>query len=255
MVAGALRFERTISMPVISEIAPDTYRISIYVPKLDMQFNHFLVKDDQPILFYTGFRAMFSLMREAVAALIDPAQLRWVGFSHVEADECGALNEWLDLAPRSEPVCGIVSAYTSVNDGALRPARALAPEEILGTGKYRYRYRSTPHLPHGWDAGMFFEETERTLFCSDLFLQYGDVEPLTGSNLVERSRSALLRLEVGPLAGCMAYTPLTKPLLYGLAKLQPRTLAIAHGSSFVGDGARLLRELDQALWEILGATG
>jgi flavorubredoxin len=245
--------EGRLTMTVISEIAPDTYRISIYVRESDLQFNHMLVMDDEPLLFATGTRAMFPQMRVAVAMLIDPARLRWIGFSHFEGDECGALNEWLSLAPSAQPVCGFLGASLSIDDVALRPARLLAPDEILATGKYRYRFCSTPHLPHGWDAGMLFEETERTLLCSDLFFHYGNVEPLTEGDLVERARASLLHLEGGPLANSVPYTAQTRRLLHGLADLQPRTLATAHGSSFVGDGARVLRELHEVLWETFGA--
>ncbi len=241
-------------MPIITEIAPDTYRISIYVPEIDLQFNHFLVKDDQPLLFATGLRAMFPLLREAVATLIDPAQLRWIGFSHFESDECGALNQWLEVAPAAQPVCNVVGAFVSVNDFAIRPAHPLLPDEVLGTGAYRFRFCPTPHLPHGWDSGVLFEETHRTLLCSDLFFHDGDVEPLIESDLVERARSALLHLEEGPLAGSVPYTVQTEGILHGLADLQPRTLAVAHGSSFVGDGARALRDLHQALQETFGAS-
>ncbi|HEU5098750.1 MAG TPA: hypothetical protein VFU22_07015 [Roseiflexaceae bacterium] len=241
-------------MPIITEIAPDIYRISIYVPAINLQFNHFLVKDDQPLLFATGLRAMFPLMREVVATLIDPARLRWIGFSHFESDECGALNQWLEVAPAAQPLCSVVSAMVSVNDFAIRAARALLPDEVLSTGRYSFRFRPTPHLPHGWDSGVLFEETERTLLCSDLFFHDGDVEPLIESDLVERARAALLHLEESPLAGSVPYTAQTEGLLHGLADLQPRTLAVAHGSSFVGDGARALRDLHQALYETFGAS-
>jgi flavorubredoxin len=242
-------------MPVITEIAPDTYRIAIYVPEIDLQFNHFLVKDDEPLLFATGFKAMFPLMREAVATLIDPERLRWIGFGHFESDECGSLNQWLELAPAAEPVCGAIGAHVTMGDFVLRPARTLVPDEVLVTGKYRYRYRPTPHLPHGWDSGMLFEETERTLLCSDLFFQWGDAEPLSESDIVERSRQSLLLNQSGPLADSIPYTALTERLLHGLADLQPRTLAVAHGASFVGDGSRALRDLDLALRETFGSVG
>ena len=140
-------------MTVISEIAPDTYRISIYVPEIDFQFNHMLIRDDEPLLFATGSRAMFPLMREAVATLIDPTQLRWIGFGHFEGDECGSLNQWLELAPRAQPVCGYLGGLLNINDFALRPARTLASDDVLTTGKYRYRFCPTPHLPHGWELG------------------------------------------------------------------------------------------------------
>ena len=147
-------------MTVITEIAPDMYRISIYVPEANLQFNHFLIKDDEPMLFHAGLKAMFPLVHEAVATLMDPAQLRWVGFSHFESDECGALNQWLEVAPLAEPTFSITGALVSVNDFALRPARGLKPDELLSTGKYRFRFCQTPHLPHGWDAGVLFEDEE-----------------------------------------------------------------------------------------------
>ncbi len=239
-------------MPVITEIAPDTYRLSIYVPEFGLQFNHFLVRDEEPLLFITGYRAMFPDLREAVATLIDPARLRWLGFSHFEGDECGALNLWLEQAPDALPVCNALSAQLSLNDFAARPARGMAPDEVLQTGTYRFRFRPTPHLPHGWDSGMFFEETQRTLLCSDLFFHLGDVEPVCEGDLVERTRASLLRLEETPLSGSIPYTSRTEALLHGLADLKPKTLATGHGSSFVGDGERALRDLHVALWETFG---
>jgi hypothetical protein len=152
----------------ISEIAPDVYRFSLYVPEINLQFNQFLVKDDEPLLFHTGMRAIFPLVCEAVAKVIDPADLRWIGFSHFEADECGSLNEWLEIAPNAAPVCSQVGALVSVNDFASRPAKGLTDADVLETGKYRYRFIHTPHLPHCWEAGSLFEEVNQTLFCSDI---------------------------------------------------------------------------------------
>jgi flavorubredoxin len=211
----------------ITEIAPDVFRLSMYVPELNLQFNHFLVRDDEPLLYHTGMRKMFPAVREAVTKLIDPAKLRWIGFSHFEVDECGALNDWLAVAPQAQAVCGVVGALVNVNDFALRPARGLARDEVFSTGKYRFRFRATPHLPHGWDAGVFFEETQRTLFCSDL---------------------------AGPLMDYQPFTTRTEGLLTGLAALQPRTLATMHDSSFVGDGARALRDLGVVMREVLGGA-
>ena len=153
----------------VAEIAEDVYRISVYVPEIKLQFNHFLVRDEEPLLFHAGLRAMFPLVREAVAQLIDPSTIRHVGFSHFESDECGALNQWLEIAPRAEPVCGLVGALVSVNDFAIRPARTLTREDSFNTGKHRFRFLPTPHVPHGWDAGVMFEETKQILFCSDYF--------------------------------------------------------------------------------------
>ena len=160
----------------IDEIATDLYRISLYVPDFDLQFNHFLVRDDEPLLFHTGMRGMFPAVREAVATLIDPAELRWISWSHFEVDECGALNEWLAVAPNATPVCGETGAMINIGDFSNRPPRGLKPDEVLETGRHRFRFVPTPHLPHGWDAGVLFEETERVLLCSDLMHQLGDVE-------------------------------------------------------------------------------
>ena len=236
----------------ISEIAPDTYRMSLFVPQINLQFNYFLLRDEEPLLFGTGYRSTFPIVRDALATLMDPAQLRWIGFSHFESDECGALNQWLEVAPAAEPVCSVVGAMVSVNDFANRPARGLADGETLHTGQYRLRFCSTAHLPHGWDAGLFFEETRGTLFCSDLFHHLGDVEPMTEADLVGRSHAAMREMQAGPIAGYMPYTGQTRRVLYGLADLQPKTLAVMHGSSYTGDGAQALRDLDLVMRETLG---
>lgn len=236
----------------VTEIAPDLYSISIYVPEFNLRFNHFLIKDEEPLLFHTGMKQMFPLVREAVARVIDPATLRWISFSHFEADECGALNEWLDVAPHAEPVCGLVGALVSVNDFAVRPARVLAHDEILKTGKYRFRLRQTPHVPHNWEARLLFEEVTRTLLCSDLFSHEGDVEPVTESDVIDRARRSLIEGQQGPFANAYPYTPLTEPILHGLADLRPERLALMHGSAFVGDGERALRDLAIIMREVLG---
>jgi flavorubredoxin len=240
------------SMAVVTEIAPDVYRISVYVTRANLQFNHFLVKDDEPLLFHTGLRGMFPEVREAISTLIDPSRLRSVSFSHFESDECGALQEWLAVAPHAEVVCSDLGALVSVNDFIGRPARGLEDGAALSTGKYRFRFCRTPHLPHGWDAGVLFEETQRTLLCSDLFHQNGDVEPLTESDVVGRSQQSMRDYQSGILAEYVPYTPLTARNLTKLAELKPTTLAIMHGSSFRGDGARALEELNVAFREVFG---
>lgn len=239
-------------MAKTTEIAPDIYRISIYAPWGDLQFNHFLVKDDEPLLFHTGLRGMHAEIREAVSKLINVSDLRHIGFSHFESDECGALNEWLAVAPKADVICSQVGALVSVNDFIGREARPLADGETLQTGKHRFRYVQTPHLPHGWDAGVLFEETQRTLLCSDLFHQTGDVEPLTSSDVVGRSHQAMKEYQAGILADYVPYTPLTEQNLKKLAALEPRTLAIMHGSSFTGNCARALDDLHVAFREVFG---
>lgn len=242
-------------MTKLTEIAPDVYRISTYVPESDLQFNQFLIRDDEPLLFHTGMKGLFPTVRDAVARLIDPAQIRWIGFSHFEADECGSLHEWQTIAPHATAISSFVGKVVSVDDVvAARPARALADGEQIATGKYRFRFLQTPHVPHGWDASLLFEETQGTLFTSDLFHQSGDVEPSTRADVLGRVRQTLLDYQKGPLADYMQYTPLMQRTLRRLAALKPRTLATMHGSSFVGDGARAIEELDGVMKNVLGAT-
>ena len=230
-------------MTKIDEIAPDLFRLSVYVPDLDMQFNHFLVRDGEPMLFHAGLRSMFPALKDAVATLIDPSQLRYIAWSHFESDECGALNEWLQIAPQAEPVCTLVGKLVSVDDFSIRPARAMTANDVLTTGKYRYRFHPSPHIPHGWDAGVLFEETQKMLFCSDLFHHFGDVPSLTSSDLVGPTRQAMQKMQQGPLAGYMPYTKATEGALRSLAELKPQTLAVMHGSSYTGQADRLLTDL------------
>lgn len=238
-------------MATINEISPDFFRISIYVKAFDLQFNHFLVRDDEPLLYHAGMRGMFPELLEAVSSLINPATLRWISWSHFEVDEVGALNDWLAVAPHLEPACSLVGALVNLNDFSNRPPKGLVKGEIITTGKYRFRFHPTPHLPHGWDAGVLFEETSRTLFCSDLFHQVGKVEALTESDTVlERSKDAMLSYQKGPLMDYVPYTTLTKRLLNELADFKPETLAIMHGSSFRGNGEKLLRDLDPVFAEV-----
>lgn len=235
-----------------TEIAPEIYRISVFVPDINLEFSHFLVRDDEPLLFHAGLRGMFPLLRQELSRLMDPARLRHIGFSHFESDECGALNEWLQIAPSAQPVCGLVGAMVSVNDFAIRPARTLTRDDTFSTGRYTFRFIPTPHVPHGWDAGVLFEESEKTLFCSDLFHQWGLHDPSTTSSIVERCKDALQQTEQGPFANYVPYTHHTGRILHDLAALQPRSLAIMHGSSFHGDGAQALNDLATVMKEVLG---
>jgi flavorubredoxin len=239
-------------MPLTTEIAPNIYRISIFAQRGNVQFNHFLVKDDEPLLFHTGLRGMYAEIREAVSKLINVSELRHIGFSHFESDECGSLNEWLAAAPNSDVISGQLGARVNVNDFIGRESRVLTDGGTFTTGQYRFRYCQTPHLPHGWDAGVLFEETQKTLFCSDLFHQAGDVEPLTSADVVGRSHQALKEYQTGILAEYMPYTPLTAKNLEKLAHLKPRTLAIMHGSSFTGDCARALDDFNVILRDVFG---
>jgi len=236
----------------IDEIAPDVFRFSLFFPQMGFQFNQFLVRDDEPLLFHTGMRQVFPEFREAVAKVIDPAKLRWISFSHFEADECGALNEWLEVSPQATPVCSFVGAIVSVNDFASRPARAMNDDEVFSTGKYRFRFLSTPHVPHCWEASLLFEETNKTLFSSDLFFNGGDAEPLTQADVVGAFKDGLIAGEKGPFAHAYPYTSLTDSTLKRLASLQPNTVAVMHGSSFRGDGEKALLDLATAMKDVLG---
>ena len=242
----------TFNPPSVTEIASDIFRFCLYTPEIDLQFNFFLVRDEQPLLFTTGYRSSFPLLREAVAQVIDPAKICWVAFSHFESDECGALNLWLDAAPNAKPVCSQVSAMVNINDFAVRPPKGMDDGELLNTGKYRFRFCSTAQFPHGWDAGLLFEETQQTLFCSDLFHHGGDIEPLTEDDLSDRVRATMSGMQAGPLANYITYTPRTDGILNRLAALNPQTLAVMHGSSFAGDGGAALRGLAITMRDILG---
>ncbi len=236
----------------IQEIAPDFYRISTFVPDYNLQFNQFLVKDDEPLLFHTGMRGLFPVVLEEVSKVIEPEKIRWIGFSHFESDECGALNDWMQIAPEAAPVCSVVGAMVSVNDFAIRPAHAMNDGDILETGKYKFRFLQTPHVPHCWEAGMLFEETSKTLLCSDLFTHGGDVEFLTESDIVGRFKEDLIIGEQSPLAHAYPYSEKTDEQLKRIAALEPKTLAVMHGSSFSGDGKKAIEDLAIAMREVLG---
>jgi len=226
----------------ISEIADGIYRLSTYVPEIappaGFTFNQFLVLGDEPLMFHTGLRKMFPLNREALSRIIPPERLRWIAFGHFEADECGAMNEWLAAAPQATPAHGHTGCTVSLNDFADRTPRELKDGEVLdlGGGK-RVRFIDTPHTPHGWDAGVLYEESTRTLLCGDLFTQLGDQRALTDGDIVGPAIAAEDLFKYSSLSPGMGAT------LRGLAKLAPRTLALMHGPSFAGDGAAALRAL------------
>ncbi|BCH32207.1 hypothetical protein MesoLjLc_41370 [Mesorhizobium sp. L-8-10] len=239
----------------IDEIAPDVYRIASFEPRFGFTFNQYLMRDEEPLLYHTGFRRAFPDTRDAVARLIDPATIRWIGYSHFEPDECGALNEWLALAPQATPVTGTVGASVVLEDYADRPARSLKDDEILLTGRHAFRFLSTPHLPHGWDASLLFDETDRTLFCSDLFLHGGEVSALTESDIVGPARAMMVASLAGPFAHGLVWAPHTQKLFARLAGLEPQTLALMHGSAFRGNGAAALVDLGTAIRELFGGGG
>ena len=226
----------------ITEIADGIYRISTHVPDIappaGLTFNQFLVLGDEPLMFHTGLRKMFPLNRDAVARLISPERLCWIAFGHFEADECGAMNEWLAVAPQAQAAHGQTGCMVSLNDMADRPPRVLLDGETidLGGGK-RVRFIDTPHTPHGWDAGVLYEESTQTLMCGDLFTQLGNGPALTEGDIVGPAIAAEDLFKYSCLNPAMGTT------IRGLSKLAPRTLALMHGPSYTGDGGTALRAL------------
>jgi flavorubredoxin len=228
----------------VDEVAEGIYRISTPVTVLPggFTFNQYLVVDEEPLLFHSGPRRLFPLVSEAVAAVMPIERLRYVGLSHFEADECGALNEFLAVAPRAVPVCGKIAAMVSVDDFAARPARALADGEVLGLGQHQVRWLDTPHVPHGWECGYLFEERTRTLLCGDLFTQGGaEHVPVTESDVLGPSEAMRAGLDY------YAHGTNTRQSLERLAAFKPSTLACMHGSAWRGDGKGLLLALADSL--------
>jgi flavorubredoxin len=230
----------------VAEIADGIFRINTPVPPSVMpggfSFNQYLVLDEEPLLFHAGPRQMFPQVRSAIAALMPPERLRHVAFSHVEADECGGLNQLLAMAPGAAPLCGKIAALVSIGDLADRPPAALADGETKSLGKRRVRWLDAPHLPHGWDCGFLFEETTATLLCGDLFTQPGSgTEPLTRADILEPSEEFRKAMDY------YAHSPATQALVAKLAATRPTTLACMHGSAWAGDGAALIAELGRRL--------
>jgi flavorubredoxin len=226
--------------PRVDEIADRIYRCSTWFPDVGpqgMTFNQFVIDADEPLLFHTGHRQMFPLVSEAVGRVIPVNRLRWIAFGHVEADECGAINEWLAVASEAEVAHGAIGCMVSLNDLADRAPRPLADGEVLDLGDKRVRHLDTPHVPHGWDARVLFEETTGTLLCGDLFTHLGDVAPLTSDDIVEPAAKAEAAFH------STALTHETGSTIRTLAELSPTTLALMHGSSFNGDCAAALTDL------------
>ena len=228
----------------VDEVADGIYRISTPVTVLPggFTFNQYLVLDDEPLLFHSGPRRMFPLVSEAVASVMPVERLRYLGLSHFEADECGALNEFLAVAPQAVPVCGQIAAMVSVNDVADRNARPLADGETLALGHHRVRWLDTPHVPHAWECGFLYEEKTRTLLCGDLFTQGGaEHTPVVESDILGPSEAMRAGLDY------YAHGANTRPTLERLAALDPRTLACMHGSAWQGDGRTLILALADSL--------
>jgi flavorubredoxin len=224
----------------VDEIAPHIYRLSTFVPEIGptgFTFNQFLLDDDEPLLFHAGPRGMFPMVSEAIERVLPVGRLRWLAFGHVESDECGAMNEFLAAAPRAEVVHGVTGCMVSLNDMADRPPRPMADGETLKLGAMSVRHFDTPHVPHAWEARVLYEETTGTLLCGDLGSQLGDGPALTEGDVVGPA------VEAEDLFASSSLAPSMPATIERLADLQPRTLAIMHGSSFTGDCEAALHAL------------
>jgi flavorubredoxin len=236
----------------VDEIAERIYRLSTFVPDIGptgFTFNQFLIDADEPALFHTGPRAMFPLVSEAIASVMPLERLRWITFGHLEADECGAMNLFLAAAPDAQVAHTAMGCLVSINDLADRPPTPMAPDSTIDLGGRRLRNIDTPHVPHGWDAHVLYEETTRTLFCGDLFSQVGDEPALTTNDVVEAAAQA------ENMFGATCLTPQTAPTIRRLAELNPATLAIMHGSSYNGDTGQALIALADDYEQRLGQAG
>jgi flavorubredoxin len=221
----------------IDAIADDIYRISTFIDSANLVFNQFLIDADEPLLFHCGTRSLFPHVLEAVARIRPVSELRWISFGHVEADECGAMNHWLAAAPRARVAVGAICCAVSVNDLADRIPRPLADDEVIILGGKQVRYLATPHVPHGWDAGLLFEVTTKTLFCGDLFTQLGNGPAISPTDPVGPALEAEDRFHFSAVRSD------TAPSLRRLATLAPLTLAPMHGPAFKGDCAAALHRL------------
>jgi len=221
----------------ITEIADDVFRLSTFVPDANIMFNQFVLRAEEPLLFHTGLRMLFPLVSEAVARIVPLDELRWIAFGHVEADECGAMNQFLAAAPTATVAHGAIACMVQVNDLADRKPRPLADGEVIGLGGRRVRNIDTPHIPHGWDAHVLFEEVTGTLFCGDLFTRFGESEPTTTGDVIE----AAIASEA--FGAPTALTAATAPTIRQLAELDLHAIALMHGPTFVGDCSEALRGL------------
>jgi flavorubredoxin len=225
----------------VDEIAERVYRFSTFVPEIaapaGFSFNQYLIDAEEPLLFHCGPRHMFPLIRAAFARVTPVERLRWITFGHVESDECGSMNLWLEAAPKAQVVHGRTACLVSLNDLADRPPRVLANGEVLDLGGRRVRYVDTPHVPHAWESGLIYEEVTGTLFCGDLFAQMGHGPAIGNESLVEAAIAAEDAFQP------TALTPATAPTIRMLAALKPNRLAVMHGSCYAGDCAGELMKL------------
>jgi flavorubredoxin len=216
------------------EITDGVFRFSTFLPEPNIMINQFLVRAEEPLLFHTGQRALFPLVSEAVARVVPLDRLRWITFGHVEADECGAMNQFLAAAPNATVAHGAIACMVQVNDLADRAPRPLGAGDVLDLGGRQVRNLDTPHIPHGWDAHVLYEQTTRTLFCGDLFTRFGEGPATTTDDIIEAA------LEAESFGAATALTPATAPTLRQLAELDIDTLALMHGPAYRGDCAKAL---------------
>ena len=235
----------------VDEIAPDTFRLSTYIPDVGptgMTFNQFLIRDEQPMLFHTGHRQLFPLVSEAVGTLVPLEDLRWIAFGHIEADECGSMNQFLAAAPGAQITHGALGCMVSLNDMADRPPVPLEDGQMLELGAHRVQHIDTPHVPHGWEARLLYDETTGTLFCGDLLTQLGDVAPMVDGDVLDAAALA------EDIFGATCLTPSTAPTIRRLAGMDTTTLATMHGSAFDGDTSSTLMALADSYDERLLAA-
>ncbi|HTP97848.1 MAG TPA: FprA family A-type flavoprotein [Casimicrobiaceae bacterium] len=229
----------------IDEIAPDIYRVNVALPDAlpgGFSFNQYLVSDERPLLFHTGPRKLFPLIREQIEKVIPVSTLRYIAFSHVEADECGSLGDFLRAAPGARPVCSEIGAMVSVSDLVDAEPVGMADAQALDLGRHRLTWQAAPHVPHGWDCGFMFDTTTRTLFCGDLFTQPGlGARPIVGDDILAPSEAFRREMDY------FAHSPDTARVIGKLASLEPARLACMHGSAWHGDGGAMLRSLRQSL--------
>lgn len=235
----------------VTEVAAGVHQLTTHVAEMDLGFNQYLVVGEEPLLFHTGMRGIFPAVSLAVSGVVPLPSLRWLSFGHVEADESGAMNQFLAVSPNATVAQGLIGCMVSIQDLADRPARPLGDGEVLDTGGHRLRWIDTPHVPHGWEAGLMFDETTGTLFCGDLFTRWGRYEPSTDDDIVAPALAADARSDFGS----WSLRPTTGPTIRALADLDVTALALMHGPTYTGDCKTALLELADALDARIAGNG
>jgi flavorubredoxin len=221
----------------VTEVGDGIYQLTTHVDEIDFSFNQYLVTGDEPLLFHTGGRQFFPLVKDAVATVLPPESLRWITFGHVESDECGSMNEWLAVAPNAQVGASALAVMVSLNDMCDRPPVSLVNGESTDTGGHVFQWYDTPHVPHGWEAGVLYDATTKTLFCGDLFSHLGSYKPTSDSDIVGPAIAAEQVFAYSTLA------PQSADVIRGLAELDVNQLALMHGPVFTGDCRGALLDL------------